>query len=189
MKFSKLMVAMLAAGVMAGCSTTPKEGQDAEMVGEKVQQKQEKVTQNGDTAHVEIIKADDGSSLSSTELYEQKAKEMGVPVARIYFDFDRSEVKSTQMTAFEAHAAYMTANTDVMLTIEGHCDERGSKEYNLALGERRAKSVKMALEAKGIDGKRVRIVTYGEDKPANDNHNEAAWSENRRAEFRYDSVK
>jgi len=180
MKFSKLMVAMLAAGALAGCSTAPKDG--GEMNAEKV-------TKNGDTAHVEIIKADGTDSISSSAIYEQKAKEMGVPVARIYFDFDRSEVKASQMTAFEAHAAYMKANSEVTLTIEGHCDERGTKEYNLALGERRAKSVKMALEAKGVDGNRIKIVTFGEDKPANDNHNEAAWAENRRAEFRYDSVK
>ncbi|MBP9706918.1 MAG: peptidoglycan-associated lipoprotein Pal [Oligoflexales bacterium] len=102
----------------------------------------------------------------------------------VYFDFDDSTVRADSQAALSALADHMRANAAVVVQIEGHCDERGSHEYNMALGERRANSVKNYLVQLGVDAGRLSTITYGEERPAvADGHDEAAWSRNRRAEF------
>jgi len=106
-----------------------------------------------------------------------------VGVSDIYFDYDSSDILSSETAALEAKAAWLKANPNAKTTIEGHCDERGTSEYNLALGDRRAARAKSFLEKLGISGTRMETVSYGEEKPAVDGHNEDAWSKNRRAHF------
>ena len=103
----------------------------------------------------------------------------------IHFDFDRSMIKPEFMKVLDAHAAFLVANPDKSFTIEGHADERGTPEYNIALGERRAMSVSTYLENMGVASSQISIVSYGEEKPVNLNHNATAWAENRRAELVY----
>jgi peptidoglycan-associated lipoprotein len=103
----------------------------------------------------------------------------------VRFDFDRSEVKSEFYEVIQANARYMQADSSANVTISGHCDERGTREYNLALGERRAIAVKNALIAEGVADDRITVVSFGEDNPVDEAHNEQAWSKNRRAEFAY----
>lgn len=103
----------------------------------------------------------------------------------VNFEFDRSEVRSEFYDVIKLNADYMALNSDANITIEGHCDERGTREYNLALGERRANSVKNALVAEGVSPSRITVISYGEERPVNTAHNEVAWSKNRRAEFNY----
>jgi len=100
-----------------------------------------------------------------------------------YFDFDKAEIRDDAKPILRANAEALE-QTDVRVTIEGHCDERGDEEYNLALGERRANQVKRYLVNLGVDGSRLRTVSYGEAKPAAMGHDESAWRWNRRAEFR-----
>ena len=100
---------------------------------------------------------------------------------RIFFDFDKSNVKQEARKTVEAWAAYLKRYPNVSATIEGHCDERGTREYNIALGERRATAAKNALVAQGIDAKRLSTISYGKERPAVVGSNEAAWSQNRRA--------
>lgn len=104
---------------------------------------------------------------------------------KVYFDFDRDEVKNEFLPVISANAAYMKANAGKTVTLEGNCDERGTREYNLALGERRAKSVAKVLTANGVDASRIKTVSFGEDRPAVEGHDESAWSKNRRVEFNF----
>jgi peptidoglycan-associated lipoprotein len=101
----------------------------------------------------------------------------------VYFDFDRSAVKPSETTKVEAVANHLKEMPDHKLRIDGHCDERGTEEYNRALGERRALSVREYLTRLGIEPERIRTLTWGEDRPADTNHNEEAWAKNRRGEF------
>jgi peptidoglycan-associated lipoprotein len=101
----------------------------------------------------------------------------------VYFAFDSSSVKSGEQSKVEAVASELKANPMNKLLIEGHCDERGTEEYNRSLGERRALSLREALSKQGVSPDRVRTLTWGEDKPAVDGHDESAWSMNRRGVF------
>jgi len=102
----------------------------------------------------------------------------------VYFEFDRSTVKEGERAKVEAVAAYLkTAPADNALLVEGHCDERGTEEYNRALGERRALALREYLINLGIGAERIRTISYGKDKPLEAGHDEAAWSKNRRGEF------
>jgi peptidoglycan-associated lipoprotein len=101
----------------------------------------------------------------------------------VYFDYDSSDIQTSQRATLEAKGAWLKANPNATITIEGHCDERGTSEYNLALGDRRAARAKSFLEKLGISGDRMETVSYGEEKPAVVGNNEKAWSKNRRAFF------
>ncbi len=102
----------------------------------------------------------------------------------VYFDFDKSSIKPDFASALESNADLMKESMDMIVQIEGHCDERGTVEYNIALGERRALATKNYLVNLGVAGERIEIISYGKERPAVLGHNEAAWSKNRRAEFR-----
>ena len=104
-------------------------------------------------------------------------------LATAYFDYNRSEIRNDMRDVLKANAEALQSSGAVAV-IEGHADERGSEEYNLALGERRAESVRRYLSALGVADSQMRIVSYGESKPAVMGHDESAWSLNRRAEFR-----
>ena len=101
----------------------------------------------------------------------------------VYFEFDRSAVRQSEQPKVQAVAGVLKAQPDTKLQIEGHCDERGTEEYNRSLGERRALALREFLINLGIDGNRIYTVSFGEDKPAVPGHNEEAWAKNRRGEF------
>lgn len=108
---------------------------------------------------------------------------MGLDFAPVQFSYDRFQVADAERAKIEAAAAYLRVNPALTLVIEGHCDERGSREYNMALGERRALAVRAYLIGLGIPAERIQTVSYGIDKPADPGRNEQAWARNRRAEF------
>jgi peptidoglycan-associated lipoprotein len=117
---------------------------------------------------------------------EQKAA-MDADVQRVqsvYFDYDKSEIRKDQRDLITGNADIFRKWADWRISVEGHCDERGTPEYNLALGERRANAAKQALIAAGIDAARLSTVSFGKEHPADPGHNEAAWTKNRRAEFK-----
>ncbi len=110
----------------------------------------------------------------------------GLPVTKtIYFDFDSAQVRSEDIPVVQAHAKYLLDNPQVKVVLEGHTDERGSREYNVALSEARAIAVAKILELQGVPSLQVSVVPYGEEKPVALGHNEAAWSKNRRVEIVY----
>lgn len=106
-------------------------------------------------------------------------------VMRVHFGFDSSSIDADNRETLEAHAAYLNANESVKIKLEGHCDERGTREYNLALGERRAQAVARLLAVLGIDRSRLDTTSYGEEKPVDEAHGDAAWKRNRRVEIIY----
>jgi len=103
--------------------------------------------------------------------------------AMIHFDLDKSNIRSDDMGALDQKVAILQANPELKIRIGGHCDERGSDEYNLALGNRRAQAAKQYLVSHGIDASRIETQSWGEEKPLVDGHDESAWSQNRRDEF------
>jgi peptidoglycan-associated lipoprotein len=103
----------------------------------------------------------------------------------VYFDFDSSEIKGEGTDIVAAHAKYLAANPSTRVRLEGHTDERGSREYNIGLGERRAQSVRRALLLQGAADAQISTVSYGEERPAVPGHDDAAWAKNRRVEIVY----
>jgi len=101
----------------------------------------------------------------------------------IHFDFDKYNIKDNMKPILQKNADWLLGHESVQITIEGHCDERGTVEYNMALGERRAKSAKDYLVSLGVNPQRIKVVSYGKSRPLIDESNEAAWAKNRRAEF------
>jgi peptidoglycan-associated lipoprotein len=109
----------------------------------------------------------------------------GQTVKDVYFDYDKSDIRADQQTAVQVDAQFLNQHPNISFTIEGHCDERGSTEYNLALGDQRASSVKNALVAAGVNAGRIKTISYGKEKPFCMESNEACWQQNRRGHFVY----
>ncbi len=105
------------------------------------------------------------------------------PMLPIYFDFDQSNIRVEQKGRVENNAAFLKDNFQSRIVIEGNCDERGTNEYNMALGERRAIGAKKYLVNLGVPAGRINTISYGEERPLNHGHDELAWSQNRRADF------
>ena len=115
----------------------------------------------------------------------QKQMEADMKLVRtIYFDYDKSNLRKDAQDALSSNAKLIQKYPKWKVTIEGHCDERGTAEYNLALGERRAMSAYRYLVSLGIPDSQLSTVSYGEERPADPGHNEAAWAKNRRDEFK-----
>jgi len=117
-------------------------------------------------------------SVSEEDLFGQNVKD-------VYFDYDKSEVRADQQAAIQADAQFLNQHPNINFTVEGHCDSRGSTEYNLALGDQRASSVKNALVAAGVSASRVKTISYGKEKPFCMEETEACWQQNRRGHFVY----
>ena len=101
----------------------------------------------------------------------------------VHFDFDKYDIRPADAEILDANAAWMKANPGYLMLVEGHCDERGTNEYNLALGERRAKATLTYLLSRGLDTNRLTLVSYGKERPVCTEQNEACWTQNRRAHF------
>ena len=117
-------------------------------------------------------------SVSDEDLFSQNIKD-------VYFDYDKSDIRSDQQSSVGADLQFLSQHSNINITIEGHCDERGSTDYNLALGDQRASTVKNALVAGGINASRIKTISYGKEKPFCTESNEACWQQNRRGHFVY----
>lgn len=117
------------------------------------------------------------------ETTKASAAEIPALLTTIYFNYDSSTLSDESRDRLAGHAAYLQKNPSSRLLIEGHCDERGSDEYNLALGEKRARAAWQYLVTMGVPSGRLDVVSYGKEKPADPGHDEGAWSKNRRDEF------
>jgi len=118
-------------------------------------------------------------SATEEELFSQNVHD-------IYFDYDKADVRADQQSALQGDAKFLQQHAGIHITVEGHCDERGSTEYNLALGTSRADAVKNALVQAGVDGSRIKTYSYGKEKPFCSESNEACWQQNRRGHFVYE---
>jgi len=103
----------------------------------------------------------------------------------VYFDFDKFAIKPDYRALIEAHAQFLKSHGQAKVVLQGNADERGSREYNMALGQRRADSVKQAMSVLGAKDEQMETISFGEEKPAAEGHDEAAWQQNRRTEIRY----
>jgi len=101
----------------------------------------------------------------------------------VFFEFDKYDIRGEDAKTLDANATWLKANAENLVLIEGHCDERGTNEYNLALGERRAKAAMNYLVSQGVQANRITIISYGEERPLCNEKNESCWSKNRRAHF------
>ena len=154
---------------------------------------QQEVKDTTEEIAIEPEKVPEETATPATKEEEQptadmSAEERAIQAARnmflsedIYFEFDKSTLDSMSQDILSRKADWMRDNPDVVVSVEGHCDERGTNEYNLALGERRAESAKSFLVDLGIEAYRISTVSYGEERPVDTGHNEEAWAKNRRA--------
>jgi peptidoglycan-associated lipoprotein len=101
----------------------------------------------------------------------------------VFFDFDKYDVRPEDARTLDSNAGWLKSNPNHLVLIEGHCDERGTNEYNLALGERRAKATMNYLVSQGVQASRITIISYGEERPTCTDKTEACWAKNRRAHF------
>ncbi|MDM1721165.1 MULTISPECIES: peptidoglycan-associated lipoprotein Pal [Acinetobacter] len=106
----------------------------------------------------------------------------------VHFDYDSSELSNDDYQTLQAHAQFLMANANSKVALTGHTDERGTREYNMALGERRAKAVESFLITNGVNAGQLEAVSYGKEMPVNPGHDENAWKENRRVEINYEAV-
>ena len=186
----KVIALLMAAGLFAGCSSTG-EKMDEESYGSDV----EAIDQDGGATVYDGTDEEGGiSSSAMTEEERREAREQQQQaeqealrdITTFYFDFDTSEIKPEARDVLVAHARYLADNPRAQVRAEGHADERGSKEYNLALGERRAKAVERFLIVNGASRGQIETISYGEEKPAVRGSGEEAWAQNRRVELKFD---
>ncbi len=187
MKFNHTIIITILTILAVGCSSTADKN--------KLVNKQRGAYDDLDASTSGLAGDDD---LSGTEL---EGNLTGHPLGRefddpmnplskrvIYFNYDSSEVRSEFIEVIQAHADYLVAHPDQKITLEGHADERGSREYNIALGEIRAKSVSRMMEMHGVFGSQIAIISYGEEKPDSNDHSEEGWGLNRRVEVQYQGI-
>jgi len=153
--------------------------------------KQTEVTSSSDTQKEGAMSANQASSKNEAgSMNESKNGSMkeGVGMTSaglkpVYFDFDKSFIRSDAKAIMKANADWLKANSKVKIKIAGNCDERGTKEYNLALGQRRSASAKKYLTDMGVSSKRISLISYGKEKPICTEQNEECWQKNRRDDF------
>ncbi len=176
--FRGMVVALGVVAMMAaGCAKEEVVKKDEPVVQQQTVKQQEPVKQ------VEPVQQEVKQEVKQEEATAAKAT-VAVALENVYFDFDKSDLRQDARDALSKNAeALLKQVADAKVKIAGHCDERGSDEYNLALGDRRAKSVAKYLQTLGVKADRITTISFGKEKPAVDGHDEAAWSKNRRAEF------
>ena len=143
----------------------------------------QKVMSKSSASDSKTRSADSGNAIKSLfAKTKQTASDKLIAVGdRVLFDYDSSSLDSSAKILLDAQSRFLRANTDLNFIVEGHCDERGTREYNLALGEQRATAVRDYLVIQGIDPDRIKVISYGKEKPAVVGSNGMAWSKNRRA--------
>lgn len=184
----KAIALMFSLGLMAGCSST------GDTMGEDGTGGS---SSTGSESGATVYGGEDGSGISSSEMTEEQRREAEARAAQaeaeamrdittFYFDFDTAEIKQEARDVLVAHARYLEANPGQNVLIAGHADERGTKEYNLALGERRANAVQRFLIVNGAARGQTETVSYGEEKPAVMGSSDSAWAQNRRVELSFE---
>lgn len=164
-----LVITALMSSLIIGCSSTAKKTDDG-AAG----------TEQG--AADQRFGADTGSSFSGDPLSDPNS-----PLSQrvVYFEFDSSEVSAEDRAIISAHAEYLAKNVNSAIILEGHADERGSREYNIALGERRAKAVQQLMLLQGVSQQQIQVISFGEERPVALGHDEESWRLNRRVEILY----
>lgn len=172
--YAKSLAVAVSLAVMAGCSST---GGTQDGSGEII---------SGTGAGGASGQGATSGQVSGSGTGQGQGQQARIPSQRtIYFDYDKDTIRPEFESILNAHAEYLRANPGVNVVLQGHGDERGTREYNLGLGERRAQSVEQYLTVLGVSGSQVEVVSYGEERPAVDGHSEEAYAQNRRVVFDY----
>ncbi|UAA37319.1 peptidoglycan-associated lipoprotein Pal [Paraneptunicella aestuarii] len=182
MQLNKVLKGVLIALPMVtlvACSSSPS---DKQAEAERNSASSSASTSTSTGSDVQVDRAD--PIKSAQELKEKQLKKL-MNNQTVYFDFDRSNLRTEFNSLVEEHADFLVKNPSQRVVIEGHCDKRGTPEYNIALGERRAKAVEVYLLNSGVSASQISVVSYGEEKPAVMGDTEAAFSKNRRAVLVY----
>ena len=167
--FYKFFISIFIILFVAACATTPKDAADSSGSGSS--------SSGSDVSSEGTITETTGSGIVSGS-----QEDLIVNVGdRVFFGYDSSDLDSDALELLQDQVAWLKQNSDVSVTIEGHCDERGTREYNLALGEKRAQAVKNYLIGLGINPDRVSTISYGKERPAVVGSNDGAWAQNRRS--------
>ncbi|MBW7470115.1 peptidoglycan-associated lipoprotein Pal [Marinobacter sp. M216] len=180
---SKFFAVLLSAGLFAGCSSTGEtvdEGAYGSDVDAIDQEGGSTVYGGGDQDGISSSAMTEEERMAAQQQAEQEALR---DITTFYFDFDTAEIKAEARDVLVAHAQFLANNPGQQVRLEGHADERGTKEYNLALGERRANAIQRFLVVNGASRGQMETVSYGEEKPAVMGSTESAWAQNRRVEL------
>lgn len=171
----------LTAVLVAGCSSTPKEE------GAEVTTAGGGAYGSGSGSGTSTYGYGSGSGSGSRGAGDPALNDPSSPLYTrvIYFDFDSNQIREEFKEPLRAHARYLAKNAGARVTIEGHADERGTREYNLALGESRGEVVKRFMQAEGANPSQMSVISYGEEKPTDPGHSDGAWAYNRRAALVY----
>ncbi len=179
--FRSIVTIAVAALAFSGCAKKPVEEMTSAPQPVETQMPASEPSGYQDGSFSQTPVGDSGFQVSDSAPGAMDAMEA---LQRIYFEFDQYTLTPTAQETLTGNAAYLKANPDIKVLVEGHCDERGSDEYNLALGEKRAQAVKNYLVSLGVEGNRLSVISYGEELPLDPGHGEDAWAKNRRAEFK-----
>lgn len=171
---TKFVIAFAALFLVAACETAPEETASTAGAGAAA----ETTTSAGVSG--EAVSAQPSTSTAGPTPGTQEDLVVNVG-DRVFFDFDKAVIMAAAEKTLKRQAVWLKQYGGVTVTVEGHCDERGTREYNLALGERRANAIKNYLVALGVDANRIATISYGKERPEALGHNEAAWSQNRRS--------
>jgi len=173
-----IFLIVIMTGLLAACTST-EEKQDTASV-------EDRSTASGTDGDTGSPARSYGSGDNDTRGMSPLDDPQSLLAARIiYFEYDQSTIQLQYREIIEAHALYLSNNPGVVMTLEGHADERGSREYNLALGERRSLAVKRQMTLLGAASAQIRTVSYGEERPVEAGHDDYSWSQNRRVELLY----
>jgi peptidoglycan-associated lipoprotein len=187
-KFRTLLLALAATTLMA-CNSGPSEEEvlaETNRVAAVEQAEADKARVKQETAAVARAEAARADEMTRLKKAAEDMKASLVNQNTVYFDFDRATIKSDFMTVLKKHADYLVANAGQTIVIEGHGDQRGTPEYNIALGERRAKAVETYFRNEGVSSSQITVVSYGEEKPAVMGTSEYAMAQNRRGVVVYE---
>ena len=166
---------------------TEKEQEELKNQLDEQQRRQQAERQQGEQA---IVKPLPGTSVGGSQLKGDawaQLKEPGSPLAKrsVYYEYNRYDIKEEYVPLIESHSKFLMDHTDIRIAVQGNCDDRGSREYNLALGQRRANSVKRAMVLLGVSEKQIDTVSFGAEKPVGFGQDEQSWAKNRRADIVY----
>ncbi|WP_052367607.1 peptidoglycan-associated lipoprotein Pal [Algiphilus aromaticivorans] len=180
MKIRYLMLSACAALLLSACASTGERSTSDASSADTSQTSERDTSGMGD----ERRGSAEPLPMSEEEKMAQKKAELERENT-VYFEFDSSDLSREGRSTVEKHADFLTRNPDVRVRLEGHTDERGTREYNIGLGERRAQAVARVLTARGVSSDQFSVVSYGEERPAVSGSNEEAWAKNRRVEIVY----
>ena len=166
----RFLVLFAAIGLLAACETAPKDAGDAAGASGA-----------SSTSSTSDTSTSASASESASSAAATPAEELASIGDRVFFDYDSSALSAEAKATLAAQAAFLAGNPSVTITVEGHCDERGTREYNLALGERRATAARDYLVAQGVNAARIKTISYGKERPSFIGSNPYAYSKNRRA--------